>query len=291
MKPPRFEYVAPGTLDEAVRSLDALGPGAKVLAGGQSLMPMLSMRLARPDALVDLNGVAGMDALRRDDGELVVGAMVRHHDAATSPVVAGACPLLTRALPFVGHAAIRHRGTISGSVAHADPAAELPAVAVALGATMVATSVRGTRSITAEAFFESWFTTALEPDEVLTEIRFPVQEPAAGSSFKEIARRHGDFAQAGVAATVRLDGDVVADARLVALAAGPAPVRLRAAERALTGRVLDADVLGAAGAAAADEVRPGSDVHSPAGYKRAVLGTLVARAVREAADEAMRTDG
>jgi carbon-monoxide dehydrogenase medium subunit len=285
MKPPRFEYAAPSTVEESARLLAEAGGDAKVLAGGQSLMPMLNMRIARPDLLVDLNGVGGLDSIEADDGELVMGALVRHHDAATSDAVAASCPLIARAMPFVGHAAIRHRGTVVGSLAHADPAAELPAVAAALGATMVAASTRGERRISCDDFFRSWFTTALEPDELLTQVRFPAQHPSAGSSFAEVARRHGDFAQAGVAATLRVDGDVLRDVRLAALAVAPAPRRLTAAEAVLEGAPLGEELLEDAGAAAAAEVDPGSDMHSSADYRRRTLAALVARAVRDAADE------
>lgn len=287
MKPPRFAYVAATTVDQAVRSLHDLGSEAKVLAGGQSLMPMLSMRLARPDALVDVNRVPGLDSITRHNGELVLGALVRHHDAATSAVVAEACPLLTQALPFVGHPSIRHRGTVAGSLAHADPAAELPAVALALGATMVATSVRGERRIASDDFFHSWFTTALEPDELLTEVRFRAQPADTGSSFLEVARRHGDFAQVGIAAILRVQDGLLRDPRLVAVSAGPVPVRLLAAEAALADQPLGDASIAAAARAAAEEIQPGSDVHSPAGYKRAALRALLARAVGAAADDSM----
>jgi carbon-monoxide dehydrogenase medium subunit len=287
VKPPRFAYVAATTVDQAVRSLHELGSEAKVLAGGQSLMPMLSMRLARPDALVDVNRVPGLDSITRHNGELVLGALVRHHDAATSAVVAEACPLLTQALPFVGHPSIRHRGTVAGSLAHADPAAELPAVALALGATMVATSVRGERRIASDDFFRSWFTTALEPDELLTEVRFRAQPADTGSSFLEVARRHGDFAQVGIAATLRVQDGLLRDPRLVAVSAGPVPVRLLAAEAALADQPLGDASIAAAATAAAEEIQPGSDVHSPADYKRAALRALLARAVGAAADDSM----
>jgi carbon-monoxide dehydrogenase medium subunit len=291
MKPPRFEYAAPSTLDEAVRALADADGDAKVLAGGQSLMPMLNMRIARPDLLVDVNGISTLDAISHEDGELVLGALVRHHDAATSDAVATACPLLTKALPYVGHAAIRHRGTVAGSLAHADPAAELPAVAVALGATIVGASVRGQRQIATDDFFRSWFTTSLEPDELVTEVRIPAQPAGAGSSFVEIARRHGDFAQAGVAATLRLDGEALRDVRLAALAVAPAPRRLTAAEAVLEGEPLSDELLVEAGAAAAGEVDPSSDMHSSADYRRRVLAVLVGRAVREAADDARARTG
>jgi carbon-monoxide dehydrogenase medium subunit len=291
VKPPRFEYADPAALDDALRLLAERGSDAKVLAGGQSLMPMLNMRLARPELLVDINRVPELDYLERRNGELAIGALARHHTVAVAPEAADACPLLALALPFVGHPAIRHRGTVCGSLAHADPAAELPAVATALGATMVTRSTRGERTIGVDEFFRSWFTTALEPDELLAEVRLPVQPPTQGSAFLEVARRHGDFAQVGIAVTLGIDREAVRGVRLVAFAVGPAPVRLRAAEAALEGSAPADEVLEAATAAARDEVSPTSDIHSSADYRRTVLGVLLKRAVRAAADDARAREG
>jgi len=286
VKPPRFDYAAPTTLDEALKLLAEHGEEAKVLAGGQSLMPMLNMRLARPAVLVDVNRVAELEYIQRSGDVVAIGGLARQHDVSVSAEVRDGCPLVARALAHVGHPAIRYRGTICGSLAHADPAAEMPAVAIALGATMVAQSVRGTRSIAAAEFFRSWFTTALDPDELLVEVQLRAQPPRAGCAFAEVARRHGDFAQAGVAVTLERDGRAVRDVRLVALAAGPAPVRLSRAEAELEGRVPDSSTLEAAAAAASGEITPPSDIHSSADYKRAVLAVLVKRAVRAAFEEA-----
>jgi carbon-monoxide dehydrogenase medium subunit len=285
VKPPRFEYADPTSVDDTLELLARHGDEAKVLAGGQSLMPMLNMRLARPSVLVDVNGIKELEYVHRSGDEIVIGALARHHDVAVSSQVAETCPLLTKALPHVGHPAIRYRGTICGSLAHADPAAELPAVATVLGATMVARSASGTRSVPSAEFFRSWFTTALEPDELLVEVRLPAQEPDAGSAFLEVARRHGDFAQIGIAGTVRHADGVLRDIRLVAFAAGPAPVRLARAEAALEGRALDDEALGEAAAVAGEEIEPASDIHSSAEYKRAVLGVILRRAVSAAANE------
>ena len=289
MKPPRFEYAAPTSLAEALELLAEHGDNAKVLAGGQSLMPMLNMRLARPAVLIDVNRIPDLDYIRRSGDDVAIGALARHHDAAVSAEVTQACPLLACALPHVGHPAIRYRGTICGSLAHADPAAELPAVATALGATMVARSVRGVRSIAVADFFRSWFTTALEPDELLVEVRLPAQSAESGSAFLEVARRHGDFAQVGIAATVRSDGDRLSDVRLVAVAAGPVPVRLHQAEAVLEGRTPGDEVLAAE--LAGVEVAPSSDIHSSAEYKRTVLGVLLRRAVRAAVDDSRSRGG
>jgi carbon-monoxide dehydrogenase medium subunit len=285
VKPPRFEYADPTSVDDALELLARHGDEAKVLAGGQSLMPMLNMRLARPSVLVDVNRIKELQYVRGSGDEIVVGALARHHDVEISSEVAETCPLLTRALSHVGHPAIRYRGTVCGSLAHADPAAELPAVATVLGATMVARSASGTRSLRSEEFFRSWFTTALKPDELLVEVRLPAQERDAGSAFLEVARRHGDFAQIGIAGSVRHVDGVLRDVRLVAFAAGPAPVRLARAEAALEGRPLDDAALGEAGALAGEEIEPASDIHSSAEYKRTVLGVILRRAVRAAANE------
>jgi carbon-monoxide dehydrogenase medium subunit len=291
LKPPRFEYADPDTVDDAVKLLAGAGDSAKVLAGGQSLMPMLNMRLARPDLLVDVNRIAELRYVRSENGELRVGALATHHDVATSAEAASAAPLLVQALRFVGHPAIRNRGTVCGSIAHADPAAEAPAVASALGATMVARGAAGERSIPADEFFRSWFTTALAADELLVELRIPVQRPENGSGFVEVARRFGDFAQVGVAATAIDDGDALHDVRLVGLAVGEAPARLRSAESALEGRPLDGESVAAAGDAAQDDVSPSSDIHSSMDYKRAVLRVLLQRAVRAAAADSRRRQG
>lgn len=289
MKPPIFEYHAPESLGEALEQLAELGPqGAKVLAGGQSLMPMLSMRLARPSALIDVNRVPGLDDVRRENGTLAVGALTRHATAESSADVASACPLLACALPQIGHPSIRHRGTLGGSIAHADPGAELPAVATALGATMVVQGPRGRRDVTAEDFFANWFTTTLADDELLTELRFPAQRPDAGSAVLEVARRHGDFALVGVATTLAVAADgTLADVRVVSFATGPTPRRLHGVEELLEGRVQTPALLREASAQAEREVDPASDVHGSAAYRRAALGALVRRSVEHAAQESL----
>jgi carbon-monoxide dehydrogenase medium subunit len=288
VKAPRFEYHAPRSLDDAVALVGELGPqGGKVLAGGQSLMPMLSMRLARPDALIDINRVEELEYLRVEDGTVAAGALARHADAEGSAAVAAACPLLARALPQIGHAAIRNRGTLCGSLAHADPSAELPAVVTALDGTLVATGPRGVRAIAAADFFEHWFTTALAEDELLTELRIPAQRPDAGSAILEVTRRHGDFALVGVATTLAVAGGRLEDVRLVGISTAPTPQRLRHAEAILEGQEPTEDVLRAATAAAQEEVSPTADVHGSADYRRTVLGVLVGRAVGLAVQDSL----
>jgi len=286
MKPPRFRYYDAETIDEAVTLLAEHGEGAKVLAGGQSLVPMMSLRLAYPDALVDVNRVSELDYVSRRDGELAIGALTRHATLERSPEVARDCPLLSAAMRWVAHEAIRNRGTMGGSLAHADPAAELPAVALALGATLAASSREGSRTIRVEEFFRMPFVSALRDDELLTEVCLPVQPPGAGSAVQEIARRHGDFAIAGVVASVVVEDDVVAQARIVSFATGPAPVRLTAVENAVAGSGTGDDELAAAAEPAAAELSPTDDVHATAEYRRRVTKVLVTRALRDAIDDA-----
>jgi carbon-monoxide dehydrogenase medium subunit len=245
----------------------------------------MSLRLAYPDALVDINRLSELDYVERRDGELAIGALTRHTTLEHSPDVARACPLVTTAMRWVAHEAIRNRGTIGGSLAHADPAAELPAVALALDATLVATSLDGAREISVEHFFAMPFVSALQDGELLTEVRLPVQPAAAGCAVHELARRHGDFALAGVAATVVLEGGSVARAGVVSFATGPTPVRLTAVEKAVAGTSADADLAEVADLAG-DEIAPTSDVHASADYRRRVTRVLTARALREAIEDA-----
>jgi carbon-monoxide dehydrogenase medium subunit len=281
VKPPPFLYLRPETLDEALTQLAEHGDEAKVLAGGQSLVPLLNFRLARPTVLIDLNLVRELTQLGREDGVLRVGAMVRQRTAERAAEVAEACPLIPRALHHVGHVQIRYRGTIGGSFAHADPAAELPAVSLVTGAEIVARSVRGHRTIAADGFFLGPFTTALEPDEILTEVRFGPTD-GARVAFIEMARRVGDFALGGVAAVVRFgDGSTVSDVRLAALGMGAEPHRLAEAEAAVRGRAITDEVRRDAAAAASRESDPLGDVHADAEYRRELVGVLVARALKE----------
>ena len=227
MKPPRFDYHDPATVEETLALLARHGDGARVLAGGQSLMPMLNFRLARPAHVIDLNRVAGLDAIAgAEDGGLDIGALARQRALERSGLVAARCPLMAQAMPLVGHSQIRARGTLGGSLAHADPAAELPAVAVALDARLTLASARGRRTVAAEDFFVAALTTSLAPDEILTGVSFPPWPARTGASVLEVAIRRGDFALGGVAATLTLDerGRVGA-ARIVCFGVGPRPAR------------------------------------------------------------------
>ncbi len=257
------------------------GDEAKVLAGGQSLVPLLNLRLARPSVVIDLAAIEGLARQERVDGHVVLGPMTRQRAVETSADVAAACPLLVEAIQHIGHVQIRNRGTVGGSLAHADPAAELPAVALALDAEMVARSTRGERVVPAQDFFGGPFTTTLQPDELLMEVRIPVTE-GRRTAFLEQARRTGDFALAGVAAVVRFEPDSVrvAEAGLAALGAGPTPIRLHDAEAAVLGSDLGDASLAAAATAAAAEVRPFTDLHADEDYRRHLVGVLVSRALR-----------
>jgi carbon-monoxide dehydrogenase medium subunit len=286
MKPPRFEYHAPRSVDEAVGLLARYGGDAKVLAGGQSLMPLLNFRLARPAALVDVNRIGALAYVREDDGTLAFGAMTRQRTIEFSPVVARRLPLLGEATRWVGHLPIRSRGTIGGSIAHADPSAEYPAVLTALGGEVVVQGPRGRRTLTPDRLFETYLTTSLAPDELLVEVRLPASPAGAGYAFEEFARRHGDFAIIGIAALVVRDGDRCTGARLASAGAGPVPVRLRAAEAILEREGLSEAAIAAAAARAAELVDPDSDVHASAAYRRHLTRVLTGRALKRACERA-----
>ena len=289
MKPPLFEYHRAGSVDEVVALLGEYADEAKVLAGGQSLVPLLSLRLARPAHLLDINRVAALSSIENGNG-LTVGAMVRHRAIERSDVVRTANPLLAHAVRFIGHSAIRNRGTVGGSIAHADPAAELPAILLALDGEVEARSTRGTRTIPAPAFFEGFLTTSLEPDELLTAVRVPALLAGTGWSFQEFSRRSGDFAIVGVAATVRLDGNgKVADARLAFSGVDQVPVRATTAESVLTGATPSDDLWKSAAHAAASPLEPASDIHGSAAYRKHLAAVLAERALREAHDRARDT--
>ena len=288
MKPPKFDYFAPTSLDEALTLLSD-GGDSRVLAGGQSLIPVLNFRLARPERLVDLNRVPGLSFIEDRDDHIAIGAMTRQRQIGTSDLVEKHAPLLFEATQLIGHLPTRTRGTIGGSLANADPAAEYPAVATALDCTMVLKSASGERRLGARDFFVDLLTTAIEPGEVLAAVEIPKIAPNSGWAFQEIARRHGDFALAGVAAQLTVDGDRIAEIRLAACGVGPGPVRLEAAERIILHEGVSDKAIDAAGTAAATEVSPGSDVHASSDYRRELTRAMTGRALREA--WARATDG
>lgn len=283
MKPPPFEYVAAGSLEEALAALTEHGDEAKLLAGGQSLVPLLAFRLARPSVLVDLNRVAGLDRVELSGDTLLLGSMARQRAVERLPGLRERCAMIAEAVELIGHVAIRNRGTVGGSIAHADPAAEWPALAVVLEAQLELAGPRGPRTVPAREFFVSYFTTALEPDEVLTGIRVPIPNGRTGSAFLELSRRHGDFALAGVGALVTLGEDgTAADARLGLIGVGSRPVRAETAEAVLRGRVPDAEAIAEAAAAVTGEIEPTGDIHASEEYRRHLAVVLTRRALAAA---------
>jgi len=282
MKPPVFEYHAPASVDEAIALLTRYGGEGKILAGGQSLMPLLNFRLSRPAAIVDLNGIASLAYVREDDGMIRFGAMTRQRTIEFSDVVKRRLPLLTEATLLVGHLPIRTRGTIGGSIAHADPSAEYPAVLTALDGTVVVRGPRGERTLSPTELFQTYLTTSLGPEDILVEVRLPVMAPGAGFAFEEFSRRHGDFAIVGVAAVLVGDGHRCTTARLATAGAGPTPVRLRSAEEILERDGLGEAAIDAAAARAAELVEPDGDIHASAAYRRNLTRVLTGRALRRA---------
>ena len=284
MKPPPFRYARPDSVDGVLRLLAEHDGGARVLAGGQSLIPLLNFRLARPEILVDIAMVDGLSRLAVEDGVLRIGASVTQRAAETSDEVTRHCPLLSKALPLVGHLQNRARGTVVGSIAHADPSAELPAVALVLGATMAVRSAGAERIIPADQFFLGPFTTALEPDEMLVEVRFPART-AARVAITEIAPRSGDFALAGVAGRLAIAGDGrVQDAALTLFGVGAVPQRLPEVERLLVGENVTPEALDEVARVTRTTARAGSeDVHADPAYRARVAGELARRVVEETA--------
>ena len=286
MKPPVFDYRAARSVDEAVEALVAGGPEAKILAGGQSLLPMLKLRLARPTALIDINPIRELDYVRPLPGALAFGATARTHELS-SAVVRDRCPMLTAAAEFIGYTGIRNRGTVCGSLAHADPAAELPLAALCLEAEMLAESPRGRRTMSASDFFVSYFATALEADEILVEARFPDLPETRGWAFLELSKRAGDFALVAVAVLVDLTpGRAIRTARIALGAVGDRPVRATTAEGALSGQPATPASFQAAAAEAVRHLDPPSDLHAPGAYRRRVAQVLVGRALAEACGRA-----
>ncbi len=287
MKPPAFEYFDPRTPEEAIGLLGEHGDAAKILAGGQSLVPMLNLRLLRPGCLIDINAAAGLSFIEMKGEELAIGARTRQRAIERSALVREKCPLLHEAMPFIAHFQIRNRGTIGGSLSHADPAAELPAVVTALGGTLILRSVRGERAVKADDFHVAYLTTALEPDELLTEIRLPVQAPQTGSAFLEVSRRHGDFALAAVAAWVRLDKNGRCEAaKLVLAGVHGVPFQSAAAQASLIGTTLSPGDAAQASRLIATELDPQSDLHASSDYRRQAARVLAARALEQAASRA-----
>ena len=281
MYPSRFEYVVPESVGEAVSTLAQYGDEAKVLAGGQSLVPMLNMRLARPGVIVDINGAADLEYVRETYGVVAIGALVRQR--ALERWAADRLPLVAEALRLVGHVAIRNRGTVAGSIAHADPASELPAALACLDGGVVARRATGERVVPAAELFVAPLTTSVAPDELVTEVRLSLPPAGAGWGFAEVARRHGDFALAGAMALICCGDDGrVAGARIAFFGVGPTPVRSAAAETSLTGCEPTAARLREAAQAASSALSPDADLHASAEYRRRVASVLAERVLAAA---------
>jgi len=289
MKPASFEYFRPRTTDEVLALLQAHGSDAKLLAGGQSLIPAMNFRLATPSVLIDLNAVDQLSYISDDADGVRIGAMTRQRTVERSTSVARTAPLITETMPFVAHAAIRNRGTVGGSLAHADPAAELPAVMMALNSIFAIRAPGGVRSVSADDFFVGLFATAIEPGELLEEVRVPKTVGRRGFAFQEISRRHGDFALVGVAASVCLDDKGrCSDARIALLSVGDRPVLAMKAAGVLHGQTPGADVIrAAADAAATGDIDPPSDIHASAKYRRQLARVLTRRVLERAFERAL----
>lgn len=285
MKAPPFTYHRPDTLDAALALLSEHGDEAKVLAGGQSLIPLMGLRMGRPDHVVDIGRIAGLDNIDvADDGAITLGALVRHEQANKSASIAEHAPLIADTMPWVAHRAIRTRGTVLGSIAHADPAAEMPAVVIATQATLTATSVRGSRQIAANDFFEGYLDTSLEADEILTGVTFPAWPTTAVGSVVEVARRHGDYALVGLVTKLEIGTDnVITDAALAFLGAGSTAIRVSAAEAALVGAPANADTFATAATIVSSELEPPGDIHGTTAYRKHLAGTLTRRGLDAAA--------
>lgn len=286
MKLPYVEYEAPATVAEAVDLLAEHQDEASVLAGGQSLIPLMALRLARPAVLIDINGLGELSGVSVIDGWVAIGAMTREYVAEESQTVADTVPLLAAALPLIGHEAIRSRGTIGGSMAHADPAAELPAVALALGAEFVVRSRPGDRVVPAAEWFEGYLATSRRPDEILVEVRFPAAGPGTGVAFQEVARRHGDFAIVGLAVSLTLAGDAISDARLAFAGIAEVPVRAAGAEDLLVGERPSAELFEEAARRATAGIDPPADLNGSPEYRKKIAATLVRRGLQAAAANA-----
>ena len=282
MKPAAFDYLVADSIDMAVASLAAAGAEAKILAGGQSLVPMLNFRLLRPSILVDINRVPGLSFIADDDRAVRIGALTRHHQLETSPVLAKQLPVLHEAMKHVAHLAIRNRGTIGGSLSHADPAAELPMMAMLLDAELQIASRSGRRTIAARDFFLDALTVDLANGDIVTEIVLPKLPANTGWGFEEVARRAGDFALAAVAVTLTVSGRVISQARIAMTGVGATPMRAAAAEALLIGRALDPSALGDAIGSVRGVVEPNTDLHASSDYRRHLVGVLAGRAMAAA---------
>lgn len=280
MKPCAFEYFAPDTVQEALALLDE--HQGKILAGGQSLVPLMNFRLGRPEVLIDINGIQELNYIRREGDQLLIGALARERDVELSSLVREQCPLLAAAVSHVGHTTIRNRGTLCGSIAHADPSAEIPAAMCALEGTIKAAGPDGEATFTAEEFFVTYLTTALEANQIVVEASVPVLPAGIGWSFVEISRRSGDFAIVAVATLLFMNQGACTEARIALAGVAPTPVRARAAEEALAGQTVTPELLAEASRLAIEATDAESDYHASADYRRDMTRVLVQRSLVEA---------
>jgi CO/xanthine dehydrogenase FAD-binding subunit len=282
LKPAVFEYHRPVKLQDALAVLKEFGDEGKILAGGQSLMPLMNFRLAQPAHLIDINFIEGLDSIRSEKGFIKIGCLARQSSVLNDALVRKRCPLLADALAYVGYEPIRNRGTFCGSLAHADPAAELPAVLLALDGFVTVASARNTRDIAARDFFQSYLSTALSSDEMVLEASVPEMPPGAGWAFTEFARRLGDFAIVGVAVLLVFDRERIIDARIGLTGVGDKPWREHKLEEALIGKAPSPDLFSKVAGEVAASISPGSDIHASASYRRSLASVLTRRALTEA---------
>ena len=279
MKPADFEYHRPRKIEEALSLLGEFGDDGKILAGGQSLMPLMNFRLAQPAHIIDINFIDGMDYARSDEGVIKIGCLARQSHLLDSQIVRERCPLLSEALTYVGYGQIRNRGTMCGSLAHADPAAELPAVLLALDGFVTVRNLRMKREIAARDFFKAYLTTSLSKDEMVLEASIPETPPGAGWSFMEFARRNGDFAIVGVAVLLLREQEKISDARIALTGVGDKPWREPSVEQMLVGQKASTDLFAKVGAEIAAQINPGADIHASESYRRSLASVLARRAL------------
>jgi CO/xanthine dehydrogenase FAD-binding subunit len=286
MKPTAFEYFTPSTVEEALQLLKREGDGAKILAGGQSLVAMMIFRAARPTALIDVNKIKELDYIREEGNDIVIGALTRERTIEVSPLIKEKCPILAKAITHIGHLPIRFRGTVGGSLVHADPTAEIPVASVALGAKMKIAGLSGERVVDAGEFFLTYLTSVLEECEMLVEVRIPTfSQKTTAWSYVDISRRHGDFAIVAVASILAMDkGGVCREARIALGGVAPTPIRVKDAEAVLTGEKLTDKLIEEAAirASESEDVNPDSDYHATAEYRKAMAKVLIQRGLKEA---------
>ena len=287
MIPPAFEYLRPKTVPEAVALLQQHGDAAKILSGGQSLIPMMKLRLARPAFIIDINRIAGLSYIKEDGGFLKIGGLTREAELESSPIVRSKYPLLLDTAEVIADPQVRNMATVGGNLAHGDPANDHPATMMALGAQIVATGSKGERVIPIEQFFVTLFTTALKQDELLTEIRVPIPPPKSGGAYVKLERKVGDFATAAVAVQLTLDGGGAVQKIGIGLTnAGPTPIKAKKAEDFLRGKKPDAATIAQAAQLASDDAQPSSDLRGPAEYKKGLAKELAKRAIAAALERA-----